>query len=75
MSQFDDFSSENANKYIYEFPKKFLELKNKDEELKNLQIIKNIQYINPSDEVPVAKLKFIAGGKLSSNVRDTIIME
>ena len=75
MSQFDDFSSENANKYIYEFPKKFLELKNKDEELKNLQIIKNIQYINPSDEVPVAKLKFRAGGKLSSNVRDTIIME
>jgi hypothetical protein len=75
MSQYEEFSNKNSEKFIKDFPNKFLEIKNKDEDLSSLQLIKNINYIKPSSDVPYAKLKFISGGRLSSNVRDTMITE
>ena len=75
MSQFESFSNDNTSKYINDFPMEFVKFTNKHPELKDLQFIKNINYVNPNDKKPIASLEFRGGGKLSSNVRDSIIRE
>ncbi len=75
MSQFDNFNIDSADKYINEFPNEYQKILSEHPELQQLSLIKNIQYVDPTLEVPVAKLRFRAGGRLSNTQRDKMIRE
>ena len=61
MSQFDNFNIDSADKYINEFPNEYQKILATHPELQQLSLIKNIHYVDPTLEVPVAKLRFRAG--------------
>lgn len=75
MSQFDNFNIDSANKYINEFPNEYQKILSTHPELQQLSLIKNIHYVAPTLEVPVTKLRFRAGGRLSNTQRDRMIRE
>lgn len=75
LSQYDNFNSDNASKFINDFSKEFIEYVQKNPELKELTFINNIKYIKPTQKNPIGKLKFINVGKLNSTTRDEVISE
>ena len=75
LSQYNEFSSDNADRFINNFAKEFKDYVEKHPELKELTFINNIKYIKPSAKVPISKLKFINVGQLSSTSRDEVMNE
>ena len=76
MSQYQEFAhTDDADAFIKSFPRQFVETINKRDDLANLSFVKNIKFTEPTLEVPIAKLKYLAGGVTFANTRDKIISE
>ena len=75
MSQSPEFSRENANTYIKNFPKRYKGWLQEHPDLQNLTLFKNIHYSEPTNTTPLPTLVYKSGGGINTGLRDIVMQE